>query len=120
MCLPEVEEPIDLVMLGQGFISDWHYVCSTCLLKLGGSVIRQEPDLGIPRNGRCSGESVGSLRKDRIMDATRPRRTRDGARQRWYAQCRTVRFARYLRFPNCGKKEASSIGPNPRRSSAPI
>jgi len=28
------------------------------------------------------------------MDATRSRRTRDSARQRWYSQCRTRRFAR--------------------------
>jgi hypothetical protein len=33
------------------------------------------------------------------MDATRPRRTQDSVRQRWYALFRTVRFARYLRFP---------------------
>jgi hypothetical protein len=32
------------------------------------------------------------------MDATRTRRTRDAARQRWYAICRTRRFARLLGF----------------------
>jgi hypothetical protein len=32
------------------------------------------------------------------MDATRSRRTRDDARQRWYALCRAIRFARYLGF----------------------
>lgn len=32
------------------------------------------------------------------MDGTRPRRTHDGPRQRWYAHCRSVRFARYLQF----------------------
>jgi hypothetical protein len=33
------------------------------------------------------------------MDATRPRRTRDCARQRWYAAWRCRRFARHLGFP---------------------
>jgi len=32
------------------------------------------------------------------MDATRPRRCRDGARQRWYAYWRSLRFARLLGF----------------------
>jgi hypothetical protein len=32
------------------------------------------------------------------MDATRTRRTRDAARQRWYATCRCRRFARLLGF----------------------
>jgi hypothetical protein len=32
------------------------------------------------------------------MDATRPRRTRDSARRRWYAQARCLRFARLLGF----------------------
>jgi hypothetical protein len=32
------------------------------------------------------------------MDATRPRRTRDSARRRWYALARSVRFARLLGF----------------------
>ena len=32
------------------------------------------------------------------MDATRARRTRDRARQGWYAGYRQVRFARYLGF----------------------
>jgi hypothetical protein len=30
------------------------------------------------------------------MDATRPRRTRDRARQRWYASQRQRRFARFM------------------------
>jgi len=30
------------------------------------------------------------------MDATRPRRTRDSIRQRWYARWRSTRFARFL------------------------
>jgi hypothetical protein len=30
------------------------------------------------------------------MDATRPRRTRDGARQQWYASQRQRRFARFM------------------------
>jgi hypothetical protein len=33
------------------------------------------------------------------MDATRPRRTRDPARQKWYARYRQQRFARFLGFP---------------------
>jgi hypothetical protein len=33
------------------------------------------------------------------MDATRPRRTRSFARQRWYANWRSRRFARRLGFP---------------------
>jgi hypothetical protein len=33
------------------------------------------------------------------MDATRPRRTRDTARQGWYARWRCARFARHLGFP---------------------
>ena len=32
------------------------------------------------------------------MDATRARRTRDRARQGWYARYRQWRFARYLGF----------------------
>lgn len=32
------------------------------------------------------------------MDATRPRRNKDAARQRWYASCRCRRFARFLGF----------------------
>jgi hypothetical protein len=32
------------------------------------------------------------------MDATRARRTRDDARQRWYASWRSRRFARHLGF----------------------
>jgi hypothetical protein len=32
------------------------------------------------------------------MDATRTRRTRDRARQAWYAHCRQKRFARFLGF----------------------
>ena len=32
------------------------------------------------------------------MDATRHRRTRDRARNRWYAYCRSFRFARHMRF----------------------
>jgi hypothetical protein len=33
------------------------------------------------------------------MDATRARRTRDRARQNWYARYRQLRFARFLGFP---------------------
>ncbi len=32
------------------------------------------------------------------MDATRPRRTRNSARQNWYAHWRSVRFARHMGF----------------------
>jgi len=32
------------------------------------------------------------------MDATRSRRTRDRARQHWYAEFRSFRFARHLGF----------------------
>jgi hypothetical protein len=39
------------------------------------------------------------------MDGTRPRRTRDPARRRWYARHRQARFARFLGFP------APAIGP---------
>jgi hypothetical protein len=35
------------------------------------------------------------------MDATRKRRTRDRARQAWYARCRQLRFARFLGFLGC-------------------
>ena len=45
------------------------------------------------------------------MDATRPRRTRDDARRRWYGQCRCQRFARHLQFtPQPGAKQIA--GPN--------
>ena len=36
------------------------------------------------------------------MDATRRRRTRDRARQAWYAACRQRRFARFLGFLGAG------------------
>jgi hypothetical protein len=32
------------------------------------------------------------------MDATRPRRIRDSARQGWYARWRSIRFARHFGF----------------------
>ena len=44
-----------------------------------------------PRAGSYQGEST-------TMDATRSRRTRDQARQGWYARYRQWRFARYLGF----------------------
>jgi hypothetical protein len=42
------------------------------------------------------------------MDATRRRRTRGPARQRWYAAWRSRRFARHLGFPPASgcRKEA--------------
>jgi hypothetical protein len=36
--------------------------------------------------------------RSKQMDGTRTRRTRDSARQRWYARWRAVRFARHLGF----------------------
>jgi hypothetical protein len=41
------------------------------------------------------------------MDATRKRRTKDRARQTWYAGCRQRRFARFLGF---GGDESASPG----------
>jgi hypothetical protein len=53
-------------------------------------------------------EAGGSTRSSRLvplfhtevasMDATRARRTKDRARQRWYASHRQRRFARFLGF----------------------
>ncbi len=40
------------------------------------------------------------------MDATRTRRLRDDCRQRWYAECRCRRFARFLHFPPEGDQAA--------------
>jgi hypothetical protein len=48
------------------------------------------------------------------MDATRPRRTRDTARQRWYAACRCRRLARLLGFdspPLLAERVHASHGP---------
>jgi hypothetical protein len=42
------------------------------------------------------------------MDATRPRRSRDSARQGWYARWRCFRFARHLGFPS-----AAAVAPRP-------
>jgi hypothetical protein len=60
------------------------------------------------------------------MDATRTRRTRDQARQGWYARHRQWRFARYLGFPagpeiaitatitmQLSAKVRAAIGPGP-------
>lgn len=44
------------------------------------------------------------------MDATRTRRTRDSARQRWYAAWRTRRFAKLLGF--------IALNPNSRQRSS--
>jgi hypothetical protein len=41
------------------------------------------------------------------MDATRTRRSRDHARQRWYAYWRSLRFARHLGFPPPRQEKAS-------------
>jgi hypothetical protein len=43
------------------------------------------------------------------MDATRIRRLKDNARQRWYSSCRCRRFARHLGFRP----------PNPQREKRP-
>lgn len=45
------------------------------------------------------------------MDATRPRRTRDQARQRWYGKCRTRRFARLLQFCPASEIKDQKKGP---------
>jgi hypothetical protein len=42
------------------------------------------------------------------MDATRSRRTRDRARQAWYARHRQRRFARFLGFDDRARDPASS------------
>jgi hypothetical protein len=44
---------------------------------------------------------------DTTMDATRKRRTRDRARQAWYAGCRQRRFARFLGFVGAGSMPPS-------------
>jgi hypothetical protein len=43
------------------------------------------------------------------MDATRPRRTRDFARQRWYAAWRCRRFARHLGFRPATARKAGAF-----------
>jgi hypothetical protein len=45
------------------------------------------------------------------MDATRLRRTRDRARQRWYALFRSFRFARHLGFTNAVWRPEKPLGP---------
>jgi hypothetical protein len=43
------------------------------------------------------------------MDGTRPRRTRDPARRRWYSRWRATRFARHLGFlPQPGPRASDS------------
>jgi hypothetical protein len=42
------------------------------------------------------------------MDATRARRTRDRARQAWYARQRQQRFARFLGFSTAGLGEGKA------------
>jgi hypothetical protein len=61
------------------------------------------------------------------MDATRPRRIRDSARQGWYALWRSVRFARHFGFASaapvsglklpcpCGAPGGLSVWPAVRR-----
>jgi hypothetical protein len=48
------------------------------------------------------------------MDATRPRRSRDSARQDWYARWRCLRFARHLGFP-----PTAVAGPRPEAPPRP-
>ena len=45
------------------------------------------------------------------MDATRSRRTRDTARQRWYASCRCRRLARLLGFEKQSPAERKPTAP---------
>ncbi len=47
------------------------------------------------------------------MDATRARRTRDRARQGWYARHRQWRFARYLGFGDGIEPPAARPEPSP-------
>ena len=47
------------------------------------------------------------------MDATRARRTRDRARQLWYARSRQRRFARFLGFANEGPAGSTKLPPEP-------
>jgi hypothetical protein len=44
-------------------------------------------------------QDLSHYSRAQVMDATRARRTRDRARQMWYARCRQLRFARFLGFP---------------------
>jgi hypothetical protein len=44
------------------------------------------------------------------MDATRGRRTRDRARQQWYARERRRRFARFLGFWSCAAEPQADRG----------
>jgi hypothetical protein len=52
------------------------------------------------------------------MDGTRTRRTRDSARQRWYARWRAVRFARHLgfRIATILRPTVRELTPSPRLS----
>ncbi|WP_422931465.1 hypothetical protein [Singulisphaera sp. PoT] len=52
------------------------------------------------------------------MDATITRRTKDQARQGWYAQERRIRFARFLNFGPKGARTAHSEVPAQRISVA--
>ena len=46
------------------------------------------------------------------MDATRPRRIRDSARQGWYARWRSLRFARHFGFsPTAAAPKPAVAGP---------
>ena len=51
------------------------------------------------------------------MDATRARRTRDRARQSWYARHRQWRFARFLGFGG-GIEVSPRVDAMPRRTAA--
>lgn len=55
------------------------------------------------------------------MDGTRRRRTRDRARQQWYARERRRRFARFLGFGDRARPAASppAAGPGRREHTRP-
>jgi hypothetical protein len=53
-----------------------------------------------------------------IVDGTRARRTRDRARQAWYASYRQRRFARFLGFDDQPRSPASSQAADAGRAPA--
>jgi hypothetical protein len=52
------------------------------------------------------------------MDATRPRRTRDRARQQWYARQRQWRFTRFLGVADPARAPTAPHVAAPRRAAA--
>ena len=77
---------------------------------------------------RPSADAAASTAEVRTMDGTRRRRTRDRARQQWYARERRRRFARFLGFGDrarpaasppaagAGRAPAAASTPGPRRT----